>query len=172
MVYAIHFVLRLHPKISVTGETILNTGSVANSLHFIICGSISIRSLEDCFPNELGRMKKGAYFGDEGCLLQAYFIGNLDASETVSLELIDKNNLCKLLDGFPNVQEDILKTAKCRLKYSGILAVRTMSRKRRTSTVEPSNSSQLHSPSDIMESTFTNSTRGESFTWWYCPSSK
>lgn len=117
-------VVLLTPLLAVSGETILNMGSVADALHLIISGSISIRKPDDNVTRELGAMKKGSYFGDEGCLLNAVFIGDLDAVDSVSFELITRDSLHKLLDSFPNVRESLVQTAKYRLKFSGILRVR------------------------------------------------
>lgn len=143
-------VVLLRPQISVTGETILIAGSVANALHLIVAGTVSIRIVDDNLETEeLGRMKNGAYFGDEGCLLQAYFLGNLDAVEPLSLELIDKDALRKLLDGFPHVHESLVDTAKCRLKYSGILALCASSRRSRHSILLDIDQPAHHGPQHL-----------------------
>ena len=154
-------VVLLQPQIAVAGEVLIAPGTVADAFHVILFGKIAIRRWpaekhhQSDVPHvrrptlarqtspltiDLGCIRRGSYFGEEGCLLGYHWTVELSAIENAGIEYIKKVDFLTLLDAFPDVKDSLIKTAKDRFVYSQCLGSRRSSR-RPSSKLSPGGSS-------------------------------
>ena len=97
-----------------SGEVLVGKGEVATAVHFLVSGTVAIHASARRGARHLGAFRVGAYFGEEGCLLNAYWRAQLSADGACEVQLIEAHNLKLLLDHYvdarPPARDDDLLT--------------------------------------------------------------